>query len=310
MRTIKGLENLGKLKKRGVVTIGVFDGVHAGHRRIIKHIVRRAKKNNLFSVVITFDPHPKEVLNPGSHPTILTGLNLKLHLIQRLGVDVVLVVRFNKTFAKMSAEKFIKEVLVDKLRAANIALGKGFRFGAGARGDISVLKKAAASYKFGVEEIPLISTDDGLEISSTRIRRLLKEGKLDEAKRVLGHRPIISGKVVAGKGYGILTGFHTANIETGQKASVPKEGVYTGFVLFDAKKMPAVINIGGSPTFNLANKKIEVHILKYEKGLYGKELEVELVARLRDVKKFKSASALSAQIKKDIKRAKAILAKA
>lgn len=309
MRVINGLDDLRRLKKRSAVTIGVFDGVHAGHRQIIKHVVKNAKEKNLYSVVVTFDPHPAEVLKLGFHPTVLTGKNLKLHLIKRLGVSIVLVIKFSKTFARKSAPKFIEELLVEKLRAAYVAIGEGFKFGAKAHGDINLLRKAGAKYGFEVEEVPLVSTDDGLKISSTRIRNLLKEGRLDEAKRILGHRPIISGKVVVGKGYGDLTGFHTANIVTHEKASVPKEGVYTAFVLFNSKKMPAVVNIGPSPTFHVKNKRIEVHILKYDKELYGKELEVELVSRLRDIKRFKSPAALSAQIKKDIAKAKTLLSK-
>lgn len=310
MKIIDGLGKLKKLDKRSAVTIGVFDGVHVGHQRIIKQVVKEARQKSLYSVVITFDPNPREVINPGSHSVTLTGINLKLHLFERLGVDITLVINFNKSFAEMSASRFMQDVLVSKLRAANVFLGEGFRFGAGARGDMELLKEAGQNYDFKVEEIPLISTDDGVKISSTRIRNMLKEGKLDEAKKILGHRPIVSGKVKAGKGYGSQTGFHTANIETLEKASVPKEGVYAGFVIFNSKKMPSVINIGPSPTFDVKKKRIEIHIMEYTKELYGEELELELVARLRDIRKFMDAKALSAQIKKDIAKARAILSNA
>ncbi len=307
MKVVNGLSELQKLDKGSVVTIGVFDGVHIGHSLIIKHAVKKAKEQGLYSVALTFDPHPLDILRPKSYPTILTGLNLKLHLIQKLGINITVVIKFTKSFASMSAKKFIQDILVDKLNVKTIVVGEGFRFGAKAAGDTDLLKKQGLIHGFSVEPIALHKTADSHKISSTRIRNLLKEGKLDEAKEILGHPVIISGKVVTGKGFGSITGFHTANIETADKASVPKEGVYTGFALLGNKKMPAVLNIGPSPTFDVLKKRIEVHILSYDKPLYDKNLEVELVARLRGIVKFKTPQALSAQITKDIQKAKKIL---
>ncbi len=307
MKVVYGLENLKVLDKKSIITIGVFDGVHKGHQQIICKVVEEAKKQSLNSVLVTFDPHPAEIINPKAHPSILSGLNLKIHLIERLGVDFTLVIKFDKDFAAIPADEFLKEILVEKLKAAEIVVGEGFKFGAKAEGNINFLESAGQNYGFKVDVVSLYKTDDGSSISSTRIRNLLKEGKLDEAKQILGHQPIISGKVVSGRGYGKVTGFHTANVETAEKASIPKEGVYAGYALINSKKMPAVLNIGPSPTFNVFKKRIEVHILNYDHSLIGEELEVELIKRLRSIKKFEDAKALSAQIKKDIQGAKKIL---
>ncbi len=310
MKVINGLKDLKRQAKNSAVAIGVFDGVHAGHRKIIKTAAQKAKKEGLKSVVVTFDPHPLDVLRPKHHATTMTGLNLKSHLIQSLGVDVLLIIKFDKTFARTSAKKFIEHILIDKLKVKHVVVGKNFHFGAGGRGDVDYLKIFGKTYGFKVDEVALVKTADGHKISSTRIRNLLKAGDLKSAQEILGHPVIISGTVVEGKGYGSQTGFHTANIETEDKASVPKEGVYTGFTLIDNKKYNSVLNIGPSPTFNIKKKRIEVHILGYSKHLYDNILEVELIARLRDIKKFKDAKALSRQIKKDIDKAKSILAKA
>jgi len=308
LKVIYGLENLKKLDRKSAVTIGVFDGVHLAHRQIIKHVIEQSKQHHWHSVLITFDPHPLDLLKPKTYPTILTGLNLKLHLIERLGIEIVVIIKFTKAFSKMRASKFIEDVLVDKLQAAHVAVGAGFKFGYKSQGTVEMLKEAGAKYDFSVKEVPPIKTFDGLMISSTRIRNLLKAGELEQAKRLLGHQPIISGTVIAGKGYGSQTGFHTANIETADKASVPKEGVYAGFVMLDDKKLQAVVNIGPSPTFEVTKKRIEAHVLEYDKPLYDRELELELICRLRDIKKFPNTESLSAQIEKDIAQAKKIFA--
>jgi len=307
LKVVYGLENLKVLDKKSIVTIGVFDGVHKGHQQIIRKVIEEAKKQSLNSVLVTFDPHPIEIINPKAHPSILTSINLKVHIIERLGVDFVLVINFDKDFASMPANKFVKKILVEKLKAAEVVVGEGFKFGDKAEGNVDFLKSAGQNYDFKVDVVSLYKTADGSSISSTRIRNLLKEGKLDEAKQILGHQPVISGKVVSGKGYGKVTGFHTANIETVEKASIPKEGVYAGYALLNSKKMAAVLNIGPSPTFDVFKKRIEVHILNYDHSLIGEELEVELVKRLRSIKKFEDAKALSAQITKDIEEAKKIL---
>ncbi len=310
MKIIEGLKNLSRRQKKSVVAIGVFDGVHVGHRKIISTAVKKARKFGCNSVVITFDPHPLDVIRPKNHPTRLTGLSLKTHLIENLGVDTLLIIKFNKTFAKMSAKKFVEDVLINKLRVQNIVVGENFRFGAGAKGDIKYLEETGAKQGFDVEEVPLIKTAEGHKISSTRIRNLLRDGDLESAQEILGHPVFISGVVIEGQGYGSQTGFHTANIETEDKASVPKEGVYTGFTMIGKKRFESVMNIGPSPTFNIKKKRIEVHMLEYNKPLYDNILEIELIARLRDIKKFKDVKSLSKQIKNDIDKAKRILAKA
>jgi len=299
---IYGLNNLPELKACSSCTIGVFDGVHKGHQKIIRKTIDLAKKNGCSSVVITFDPHPSAVINPDYHPTILTGINLKIDLILGLGVDYIIVIDFDKDFADITPNQFLEKILHQKLKVKAIVEGEGFRFGKDAMGDVELLEWFCKQNDIELSIVPLCYTADGLKISSTRIRHLLKEGAIQQTKEILGHYPMIMGKVVKGGGRGGLTGFHTANIETSQKSSVPKEGVYAGNIIIDNKKKPAVINIGPAPTFGVKKHSIEAHILNFKGDLYHQEVELEVRQRIRDIKEFSTPAKLTKQIKKDIKK--------
>jgi len=288
------------------VAIGVFDGVHQGHQRIIKTAVDDAKKLNAQSVVVTFRPHPLGVLMPGKYPPILTGLDLKIRLIERLGVDLMLVINFTREFARTSAQCFIDEVLIKKLNVLEVVVGEGFRFGKNEAGDVDFLLNSGRKSGFKVKSVPLVLVDEKV-ISSTRIRNLLRNGKIDEAGRILGHYPKLMGKVIQGCGRGRDVGFCTANIETEDKASVPCEGVYAGFVRLNDKKRACVVNIGPCPTFNIKEPRIEAHIIDFNEDIYGNKIEIEIIKNLRGQKKFKDKKALSVQINEDIEQTKKIL---
>lgn len=307
MQVIKGLENLKKEKNGTSVAIGVFDGVHAGHQTVINKMIDIAKKEGLKSVVVTFDPNPLDVLRPKKFPTILTALPLKIKLIEELGVDTLVVINFTKEFANINAGNFVKSTLVDTLKMKALVVGERFCLGSKRSGDVSVLFSLSAKYGYSLNVIGKIKDENGNRISSTHIRNLIYEGNLDEATKLLGRYPVFIGKVETGDGRGGLTGFHTANVITQDKASIPKTGVFVGTVITNSSSHPAVINIGASPTFGVKKKRIEAHIIDYDKQLYGKEITISLLKKLREIKKFKDYKELSKQIEKDIEKAKEIL---
>lgn len=298
------LENLPSLLIPTVVTIGVFDGVHKGHQQIINTVIKRAKEIKALSVVVTFDPHPSEILKPGHHPSLLTSTPLKLELIKELGVDIVLIIKFTKVFSRLEPEEFLKKILVEKLKVKSVIVGEGFRFGRDGRGDINLLKKFGQQEGFEVIQIPLVSCPNGQRISSTRIRQLLREGNLSGVAEILGRFPHLSGQVVKGKGRGVKIGIHTANIKTSDKASIPKNGVYAGIIKIDNQKKICVINIGPSPTFEDKEHRVEAHILDFNKNIYNHWVELEIIERIRDVISFSTTKELAQQIKKDIAKTK------
>lgn len=306
MKIAHSLNNLSLDKKKSVVTIGVFDGVHKGHQKIVKTLVAQARKKKLPSVVLTFKPHPFEVIKEGSHPPILTSFKLKTELLRELKVDCLVEIPFTKTFARQSAKKFVEDILIKKLKVACLVVGEDFRFGAGSKGGISLLKDYAKKHRFEVIVIPKLLLD-GKEVSSTQIRKLLKAGEITKAKEALGHFPRLTGCVVKGHQRGKKFGFATANLKTPDKASIPKNGVYAGFVRINKTRKPCVIDIGTSPTFGKTRTIVHTHIFHFDQDIYGKELEVEIWSYLRDEKAFSSEKELANQIKKDIEQAKKLL---
>jgi len=277
----------------------MFDGVHKGHRRIIKTAVKRAKEIGAQSVVLTFDRHPLEVIKPGSHPSLLTSPALKARLIELLGVDLLVILPFTKKFSQLSPKQFLDKIR-ENLKIEQIVVGENFRFGKGAAGDVTFLKEYGQSHGFEVKSLGLVKAD-GESISSTRIRRLLKEGNLSAVKSFLGHFPIVTGRVVSGAGRGSFLGFHTANIETPDWASLPGKGVYAGFVKIEGgRRRRCAISIGTAPTFSEKKRRLEAHILGFKGDIYGKSVELEVRARIRDEKKFEDAQALAEQIARDV----------
>lgn len=306
MEIIRELKDMPFIEK-SVVTIGVFDGVHKGHQKIIKTAVETAKISGAKSIVITFEPHPLEVLKPGSHPPILTATHLKAELIEELGVDYLLILKFNKRLANLSPEKFLNEIVLKKLKASSLVVGEDFHFGKGAKGDHDFLIGYEKKTGFGTKIVPFLYLEEEL-VSSSNIRHHIRAGDIKKAKSLLGHWPRITGKVIKGTGIAhSKLGLPTANIKTPDKASVPKKGVYAGFFWYNAEKNPCVIHIGESPTFGILKRHIEAHIFRFNQNLYGKPVELEIRERVRDIKMFEDEKQLIEEIHEDIKKAKKIL---
>lgn len=285
-----------------VVTIGMFDGVHLGHRRIIDIAHQEARALGLRCVVFTFDRHPLEVLSPGRHPKLLSSSAQKLRLLEEMDVDIVLVAHFDRGFADITAERFVSELLAERLHAREVVLGENFRFGKGGQGDISLLVSLGAHFGIGVTPVPLLRVN-GEVVSSTAIRRLVEEGKVEEAARRLGWDYLVEGVVVRGDGRGRKLGFPTANIEIHDDRCIPLNGVYAGEAHLKGKVMPAVSYIGRAPTFvhRTPRRRIEVHIPGWQGGdLYDRYLGVSFRRRLRGERTFDSPEALREQIARDV----------
>jgi riboflavin kinase/FMN adenylyltransferase len=303
---------------RAVVTIGVFDGVHRGHQEIIGHAVKRAKELGVQSVVVTFDPHPSEVVRPGSHPPVLTEPARKAELIEQLGVDVLCVLPFTLEFSRLSAEAFVHDVLVANLHAALVVVGENFRFGHRAAGDIALLQRLGRSFGFGVEAAPLLA-DGGSEVaaedtagtvfSSTYIRSCVDAGDVMAAARALGRPHRVEGVVVRGDRRGRELGFPTANLLTSAYAAVPADGVYAAWLVRGrGERLPAAVSIGTNPTFSGHERRVEAHVLDFDGDLYGERLALDFVVRLREQRTYSSVEPLVTQIREDVVQTREVLA--
>ncbi len=306
MSIIKDLSELKSPLQNPVLTIGNFDGVHKGHLALFEKVKQIAKKINGLSVVMTFDPHPIKVLRSGNGPPVITPTPQKLRLIKQAGIDVILCLPFTKEFATLSAKDFVEKILVQKIGVKCIVVGYDYAFGRNREGNIEFLKKMAQQYQFKVEVVGPVSVN-GTIVSSTKIRNLVQEGKLEEAKTLLGRNYEVTGTVVKGKNRGAkLLGYPTANLKLIDELT-PKSGVYAVKVHIDDKTYKGVANIGYNPTFGNGAFSVETHIIDFDKNILGKEIRVEFVKRLRDEKKFKGPSELAEQIKKDIQNARKVL---
>lgn len=292
MKIIHGVAGIRKLP-RPVVALGVFDGVHLGHRNILQALVKKAARIKGSSLVVTFFPHPQGKKS-------LYSLEHRLRLIAELGVNACLVVNFSRSFAELSAEDFIVKVLVEKIGAKFIYVGKNFRFGHQARGDYRLLTVAAKKYKFGLKIFNVVKSGP-LEVSSTAIRNLIKNSKIKAAQKLLGRRVSVLGTVIRGSRVGRLLGFPTANINPHHEV-IPPLGIYAVEIEFCEKKYKGICYIGRRPTLRLKHNpvRVEVHIFKFEKNIYGRVLEIQFVKLIRRDQKFATLSDLSAQIQKDV----------
>ena len=306
---MKIIKNLRKpISKGSVLTIGVFDGVHLGHKDIIDRTVRRAKALGLDSVALTFDPHPARALRHASGVSSLISLGHRINLIGNLGVDLIVVLNFTKHISSMSAEEFVKNILVDKLRAKEVHVGEGFRFGRGAASGVNTLRKLAAKYGFALREAKSVKIN-GRVVSSSLIRRFIGRGDINTASRFLGRSVAVFGTVVSGASLAKQLGYPTANLNPHHEV-IPPAGVYAVLVKYMGRMFKGVLNIGLRPTFYSPRDEepaIEVHIFDFAKKIYGKGLEVFFVKKIRDEVKFKDKDALVSQIQKDEKVARCIL---
>jgi riboflavin kinase/FMN adenylyltransferase len=291
---------------RSALTIGVFDGVHRGHQEIIGHTVKRARDLGVQSLVVTFDPHPSEVVRPGSHPAVLTEPARKAELIEALGVDVLCVIPFTPDFSRLPAEQFVHDVLVEHLHAALVVVGENFRFGHRAAGDEALLTRLGRSFGFGVEEAPLV-TSNGTVFSSTYIRACVDAGDVAAAAAALGRPHRVEGIVVRGDGRGRELGFPTANLLGGRYAAIPADGVYAAWLTRRSGRHMAAVSIGTNPTFSGRERRVEAYALDFDGDLYGERLALDFVARLREMRSYTSIEPLVAQIEQDVADTRAVL---
>jgi riboflavin kinase/FMN adenylyltransferase len=303
-----------------VVTIGVFDGVHRGHQQIIAHTVKRARETGVPAVVMTFDPHPAEVVRPGSHPAVLTEPGRKAELIAGLGVDALCVLPFTLDFSKLSPEGFVHDVLVDTLHASLVVVGENFRFGHRAAGDVELLRRLGRTFGFGVEAATLVSAGDTV-FSSTYIRSLIAAGDVGAAAAALGRPHRLEGVVVRGDQRGRQLGFPTANLMNSVYAAVPADGVYAARVAIGHPVRPgpadagvartadrvAAVSVGTNPTFSGRERRVEAFILDFDADIYGERIALDFVERLREQRTYTSLPPLVEQINDDVARTRGLL---
>lgn len=290
------------LERRNVVTVGVFDGVHLGHRKIIRQAISEAKSLNTKSIVLTFEPHPTIVLGKERFKGLLTTIDERLKLISELGVSEVVIAKFTPQLATLLPQDFVEQILLERLGAKVIVVGTGFVFGKGRTGDINFLRDIGPRLNIKIVEVPL-ELKNGKVISSTLIREAIEQGRIEEACELLGHVYVLRGKVVRGHGRGgSLLGIPTANIDVQKEKVRPAKGVYAGWARVDGRNWRSVINIGQIPTFgDVKTEEIHVHLIGFKGDLYGKEIIIGVEKRIRDEYKFKTHSELAERIKQDIK---------
>ncbi|WP_457755487.1 bifunctional riboflavin kinase/FAD synthetase [Thermodesulfatator indicus] len=300
-------ENLPLKVPYSVATIGNFDGVHLGHQALFRETVKRARANNGKAIAITFHPHPLQVLRPEKAIKLICTLEQKIKLIEKAELDYLLLLEFTPELASLEPEEFAYEIFVKGLGIKELVVGYDYRFGKKRRGDTEFLKVIGRRYGFEVTVIPPQKID-GLTISSTLIRQLINDGDVALAAKLLGRYYKICGRVIPGRGRGQkLLGFPTANLKLSREKLLPKKGVYAVWVYFDGKNHPGVMNLGFNPTFGNNYLSAEVHIFDFSGNLYGKDICLSFVKRLRDEKKFASPEDLAAQIKEDCQKAREIL---
>jgi len=296
----EGYENLSLVAP--VVTLGIFDGVHRGHRALLECLVTRAKEAQRESVVITFFPHPRLVLEKNNiNLSFLSTIEEKKVLLEKANIDHLIIIEFNIEFSRIQACDFIKDILVRKIGTKHLIIGYNHHFGKSGEGDFNTIKQCSESLAFRVEQVQGFHTDEGV-ISSSSIRKALLKGNLDDANRWLGYSYSMSGSIVEGRKIGRSIGFPTANIvPENQHKLIPGDGVYAVEVKLDKKAYPGMLSIGSNPTVNSdsALKSIEVHILNFNKDLYGRNITVIFRKRLRDEKKFDNLKKLTQQMELD-----------
>jgi riboflavin kinase/FMN adenylyltransferase len=310
MQVFEGLEKIKEPFKNAVLTIGNFDGVHVGHQALFHSVIEKADVIDGTAIAVTFEPHPMRVLKKNGYPPIITLYEQKAELIAKIGMDVLICIPFTAEFASLSAQRFVKQILVELIGMKAIIVGQDYTFGKNREGNVDLLKKFGHEYGFEVIISDWIPGSSAAEerISSTGIRELVMAGEVDRVRRMLGRYYQIRGTVATGRNRGgKLLGFPTANIRL-QDELCPKTGIYAVTVEFEEKLHSGVANIGYSPTFDDHIFTVEVHILDFNQNIYNQKLRVNFIQRLRDEIRFSSIGELSAQIKRDIEVARKILA--
>ncbi|RII08005.1 Riboflavin biosynthesis protein RibF [Streptomyces sp. YIM 130001] len=311
MQRWRGLEDIPEDWGRSVVTIGSYDGVHRGHQLIIGRTVERARELGVPSVVVTFDPHPSEVVRPGSHPPLLAPHHRRAELMADLGVDALLILPFTAEFSKLSPADFVVKVLVDKLHARVVVEGPNFRFGHKAAGNVALLTELGTTYDYEVEVNDLRVTGEaggGEPFSSTLTRRLVAEGDVAGAAEILGRPHRVEGVVVRGAQRGRELGFPTANVETLPHTAIPADGVYAGWLEVAGEAMPAAISVGTNPQFDGTERTVEAYAIdRVGLDLYGLHVAVDFLAFVRGQRKFDSLEQLLEAMGEDVKRCRELI---
>ncbi len=307
MDIIIGIENIRRKFRNPVLTLGNFDGVHLGHQRIFKELTEEARKIDGEAIVFTFDPHPLQILDPQKCPPSITPFKKKLMLLEKLGIDAVIVATFDLDLANLTPEAFVKQVLVDKIGAKKILVGYNYFFGKDRKGNVEMLKRLGEKCDFEVKVIDAMRVND-IPVSSSKIREFIQSGKMTEAAQLLGRNYLLIGKVIWGADRGKKLGFPTANLEV-LNGLYPKTGVYAVEVIMGDKTYPGVADVGYNPTFGKNPLSVEVHILNFSQDIYGEEIQLIFHERIRDEKVFENPESLAQQIRKDIDAAKKVLPK-
>lgn len=306
MKLLRSIESVPEALRGAAVSVGNFDGVHLGHQRIMRRLVEVADRLGRPAVAFTFDPTPLEVLRPGDAPPRLCWTERKLELLERLGVAAAVVLPTDRAFLDLAARWFFDDYLMGRLAAAALVEGYNFRFGRGRSGDVGLLAQwcAEAGARFElVEPVPV----DGTPVSSSRVREAVAAGRVDLAARLLGRPHRIRGVVVRGAGRGAGLGFPTANIAQ-TDTILPAEGIYAGLAHLTEAVLPAAISLGPNPTFDESGRKIEVYILDFHGDLYGQLVQVDFLARLRDIERFGSVEQLVAAMRRDVESVRRVAA--
>lgn len=309
---------------RCVVTIGVFDGVHRGHAELINHAVKAGRSRGVPTVLMTFDPHPMEVVFPGNHPAQLTTLTRRAELVEEMGVDVFLVMPFTSDFMKLTPERYIHELLVERLHVVEVVVGENFTFGKKAGGNVTMLRKAGERAGFAVESLSLVhevsdtDRDGSVTFSSTYIRSCVDAGDVVAAAEALGRPHRVEGVVVRGDGRGKGLGYPTANVAPPMYSAIPADGVYAAWftvlghgpvmgTVTPGKRYQAAVSVGTNPTFSGRTRTVEAYVLDTEADLYGQHVAVDFVSRIRGQEKFGSVDDLVVAMDRDTLRARAVL---
>lgn len=305
MRTVTTADFRHPLAERSVVTIGNFDGVHRGHREIFRRVATYAAEQHCQSVVVTFDPHPLQVLNPSCAPAMITTAAQKRALIAENDVDMLVVIPFDRQFAALPAERFVRDILVTGLGMRQLVIGHDYAFGRGREGNEALLEQLSGQLGFQLEVLEPVGEGE-LIFSSSTVRRLVRSGDVAAVPPILGRYHSISGQVVTGREIGRSLGFPTANIVTANQL-LPADGVYAVWVVFDGELHMGACSIGNNPTFGGSQRTIEVFVFDFAGALYGQELTLQFAARLRDLARFSNVDALKEQIGRDVTATRSLL---
>jgi riboflavin kinase / FMN adenylyltransferase len=291
-----------------VVTIGKFDGLHTGHRSVLRAVRDAAQDAGLVSTVLTFDRNPLSILAPERCPEPLVSNGQKRELLADAGIDATVMLRFDRAFSTQTPQQFVQNILADTLHARVVFVGGDFRFGARGAGNVGLLQQLGPALGFRVNVVDEMSLDGTHRVSATRIRQLLAAGDVAAAARLLGRPHAVRGTVVRGEQRGRALGFPTANLSPKLEGFIPADGVYAGLLTVDGQSLPAAISVGNNPTFDgVPERQVEAHVLDRDLNLYDKTVEVSFVSRIRGMEKFTGIDALVAQIGRDVSQVRAIL---